>query len=133
VAPELKFSASPDRRYTLFELSSVVSPLSLDSAFKRLMAGYINPFTDFGFKREQFYREEHPAYDESLKYYRDLTNSLDTARMEGIEEGRELGLQEGKMEAKRELAVALLQKGMSREEVAALTGLPLEDIVKDEK
>ena len=53
---------------------------------------YINPFTDYGFKRlfevaeiAKFSPEEVQAYQESLKSYRDLKNSLDTAREEGIE------------------------------------------------
>ena len=43
------------------------------------------------------------AYEDSLKYYRDLKNSLDTAREEGREEGMEKGREEGmeKEERKR--------------------------------
>lgn len=38
----------------------------------------------------KFNREELLSYEDSLKYYRDLKNSLDTAREEGREEGVEL-------------------------------------------
>ncbi|TAN66397.1 MAG: hypothetical protein EPN17_13945 [Methylobacter sp.] len=48
---------------------------------------YINPFTDYGFKRlfdvaeiAKFNREQLMQYEDSLKYYRDLKNSFDTAR-----------------------------------------------------
>ena len=43
---------------------------------------YISLLTDFGFKQEL--RE----YEDSLKAYRDIKNSIDTAKEEGREEGR---------------------------------------------
>ena len=42
---------------------------------------YISLLTDFGFKQEL--RE----YEDSLKAYRDIKNSIDTAKEEGREEG----------------------------------------------
>ena len=44
---------------------------------------FINPFTDFGFKKRF---EERQDYEESLKYYRDLKNVTDTAKIEGKQE-----------------------------------------------
>ncbi len=48
----------------------------------------------------KFNREEYQAYEDSLKYYRDLRNSFATvreeAREQGLEEGREQGLEEGR-------------------------------------
>ncbi len=41
---------------------------------------------------------EKASYEESLKVYRDLKNSIDTARDEGREEGREEGRAEGREE-----------------------------------
>ena len=46
---------------------------------------YISLLTDFGFKQEL--RE----YEDSLKAYRDIKNSIDTAKEEGRKEGREEG------------------------------------------
>ncbi len=43
----------------------------------------------------QFNPVERQAYEDSLKYYRDLKNVVDTARAEGREEGRAEGLAEG--------------------------------------
>jgi predicted transposase/invertase (TIGR01784 family) len=40
------------------------------------------------------------AYENSLKYYRDLKNSLDTAKEDGIELGYIKGKEEGKIEGK---------------------------------
>ena len=54
---------------------------------------YINPFTDFGFKKlfgtelnkeiAKFSPEEKERYEDSLKSYRDLKNVIDTAFGEG--------------------------------------------------
>lgn len=44
-----------------------------------------------------FSSEERDAYENSLKYYRDLKNVVDTSRDEGREEGREEGRQEERL------------------------------------
>ena len=93
---------------------------------------YINPFTDFGFKRlfgeepnkdvffekafekAKFTSEEFISYEDSLKYYRDLKNSLDTARDE-----RTL-----------EIAISLLKNGADNELISKSTGLSLNEIEK---
>jgi|SRR6056297_435001 len=73
-----------------------------------------------------FTREEVDKYEDSLKYYRDLKNSFDTARDEGREEGREEGLEEGVLTVARNLldilddATIALKTGLSEKEVAAL-------------
>jgi predicted transposase/invertase (TIGR01784 family) len=79
---------------------------------------YISLLTDFGFKQEL--RE----YEDSLKAYRDIKNSIDTAKEEGREEGREEGV------AKEKLATAkrLLGMGLTQEQVAKGTDLSIEDI-----
>jgi len=84
-------------------------------------------------------REEQAKYRDSLKYYNDLKNSLDTAKQEGrieveeqllpiIEEERRLKEDERrqKEEAQQKLlqtAQTLLRKGMSKDEVVQITGL----------
>ena len=75
---------------------------------------YISLLTDFGFKQEL--RE----YEDSLKAYWDITNSIDTAK----EEGRVEGI------AKEKLATAkrLLGMGLTQEQVAKGTDLSIEDI-----
>lgn len=79
---------------------------------------YISLLTDFGFKQEL--RE----YEDSLKAYRDIKNSIDTAKEEGREEGRVEGI------AKEKLATAkrLLGMGLIQEQVAKGTDLSIEDI-----
>ena len=99
---------------------------------------YISLLTDFGFKQEL--RE----YEDSLKAYRDIKNSIDTAKEEGRKEGREEGRKEGREEgreegrkegreegvAKEKLATAkrLLGMGLTQEQVAKGTDLSIEDI-----
>lgn len=59
----------------------------------------------------------------SLKYYRDLKNSLDTAFDEGRAEGREEGGEEGREQLALEIAGEMLAEGESVERVARFTGL----------
>lgn len=59
------------------------------------------------------------SYEDSLKYYRDLQNSIDTARDEGKEEGIEIG----QMRAMEKVALKLLQTGMSDKQIIATTDL----------
>ncbi len=74
--------------------------------------------------------KEVKAYEHSLKYYRDLKNTIDTAREEGREEGIEKGIEKGKKEEKLEIAKKLKKNGASIELIAATTGLPKNEIEK---
>ena len=79
---------------------------------------YISLLTDFGFKQEL--RE----YEDSLKAYRDIKNSIDTAKEEGREEGRVEGIAKEKLDT----AKRLLGMGLTQEQVAKGTDLSIEDI-----
>lgn len=83
---------------------------------------YISLLTDFGFKQEL--RE----YEDSLKAYRDIKNSIDTAKEEGREEGRKEGRVEGIAKEKLATAKRLLGMGLTQEQVAKGTDLSIEDI-----
>ena len=84
--------------------------------------------------------EEIREYETSKMAYRDIKNSVDTAKREGIEigmakgkqeglaEGMEKGRAEGKHEANTETAQRLLAMGLSAEQVAKATQLSLEII-----
>ena len=76
--------------------------------------------------------EEIREYETSKMAYRDIKNSVDTAKREGIAEGMEIGLEkgraEGKHEANTETAQRLLAMGISAEQVAKATQLSLETI-----
>ena len=72
----------------------------------------------------KFTPQEMREYETSKMAYRDIKNSVDTAKREGIEIGRA----EGKHEANRETAQRLLAMGLSAEQVSKATQLPLEII-----
>ena len=102
----------------------------------------------------RFTTQEMMEYEASKKAYRDIKNSIDTAKQEGLAEGIEIGIEkgmkqgmekgmkegmakgmekgkaEGKHEANTETAQRLLAMGLSAEQVAKATQLPLE-IIKD--
>ena len=102
---------------------------------------YISLLTDFGFKLfdaaavARFTPTELREYEDSLKAYRDIKNSLDTAKEQGREEGREEGLvkgrEEGLVKGRAEgialVAKAMHAKGMDVDTIASITGM-----VKDE-
>lgn len=73
-----------------------------------------------------FNKDEYMQYEESLKFYRDLKNSLDTAR----EEAREEGLKEGELRKQLEIAKKLRKLGMSIVEIENITGLSKGEIEK---
>ena len=70
----------------------------------------------------KFTPKEHQHYIDSLKYYRDLKNSLDTAKEEGRKEGEQIGMQKVAQNAKK--------MGISVKEISALTGLSEDEIEK---
>jgi len=76
----------------------------------------------------RFTPEQVNTYENSLKYYRDMKNSIDTAWDGGKEEGREEGIIEGKYYQQREIAKNLLKLGLSVELIFQSTGLSLEEI-----
>ena len=71
---------------------------------------------------------------DSLKAYRDVKNSIDTALEKGREEGMAKGLEKGREEGmeKEKISTArrLLSMGLSEEQVSTATELPLEEIQK---
>ena len=96
--------------------------------------------------------ERYISFEASKMAYRDIKNSVDTAKREGIAEGKEIGMKEGmakgkqeglaegmekgmekgraegKHEANTETAQRLLAMGLSAEQVAKATQLSLEII-----
>jgi predicted transposase/invertase (TIGR01784 family) len=75
---------------------------------------------------------ERQAYEDSLKYYRDMNNVIKTAVMEASiearQEGIELGKQEGEQAKAREIARNMLANGLEVALIAQLTGLTQDDI-----
>lgn len=75
---------------------------------------------------------EFSEYKRSLKAYRDLKNSLDTAKEDGREEGivigREQGRAEGRAEAVVEMARTMKADGLTLQIIFNYTGLSVEEI-----
>ncbi|MCI5145720.1 MAG: hypothetical protein D3923_09355, partial [Candidatus Electrothrix sp. AR3] len=78
----------------------------------------------------RFTPDQVRSYEKSLKYYRDLKNSLDTAFDEGREEGVEAGKEIGIAENQRDIINRGLKQGLEKKIIADLTGLSLEAIEK---
>jgi len=86
--------------------------------------------------------QEKMSYEQSLKYYRDLNNVIDTAfdegKAEGLAEGEAKGKAEGLAEgeakglvrAKRQLAKGMKDQGLEVAVIAKVTGLSAQDIAK---
>ena len=76
--------------------------------------------------------EEIREYETSKMAYRDIKNSVDTAKREGIAEGKEIGMKEGMEKGMNqkalEIAKNMLAMGLSAEQVAKATQLSLEII-----
>lgn len=86
--------------------------------------------------------EQLKEYEDSLKAYRDVKNSIDTAlekgreegmaegMAKGMEKGMAKGMAEGMEKEKQSTARRLLSMGLSEEQVSTATELPLEVIQK---
>ncbi len=68
----------------------------------------------------KFTPKEIRSYEDSLKYYRDLKNSLDTAK----EEGKDIG----RLEEKEKIAKNLKELGMPISDIVKATGLSNQEI-----
>lgn len=88
----------------------------------------------------RFSPTELREYEDSLKAYRDIKNSLDTAKEEGRAEGREEGRAEGREEGRAEgreegraegiamVAKMMFAKGMDIDAIASMTGLSTDEV-----
>ena len=82
----------------------------------------------------RFSTQELKEYEDSLKAYRDIKNSLDTAMEQGFEKGCEIGRAEGRAEGitsqRLETARSMLADGLPLEKIMRYTGLSKEEIDK---
>lgn len=72
----------------------------------------------------RFSPTELREYEDSLKAYRDIKNSLDTAKEEGRAEGRV----EGRAEGIAMVAKMMFAKGMDIDVIASMTGLSTDEV-----
>lgn len=101
---------------------------------------YLNPHTDFGFKRlfgsefnkelleqaeiSKFNPQELMQYEDSVNAYRDIVNAINTAKKDSFAEGVAKGIEQRNVEIARKM----LGKGMTPEEIADMTGLSIADV-----
>ena len=70
----------------------------------------------------KFNQQEQKLYEDSMNAYRDIVNAIRTAEKTKFAEGRAEGI--------AEVAKKMLDKGMSAEVVADMTGLSLDEVFK---
>ena len=142
-----KFKKTVDELDTRFDkwLYAIKNLNRLDKVPDKLREKVFEKFFEVA-EIANFTREEVISYEDSRKYYRDIKNTIDTAKREGVEEGiglgigigreegtgigREEGIGIGKEQTAREIACNLLdilddttiarKTGLTEEEVAAL-------------
>ena len=114
---------------------------------KQVEERYISLLTDFGFDRlfeeaeiAKFTPQEMREYEFSKMAYRDIKNSVDTAKREGIAEGMEKGIKQGMEKGMKqglekgmnlrslEIARKMLAKGIDEVSIMDMTGLTAEEI-----
>lgn len=74
----------------------------------------------------KFTNDEYVSYEDSLKYYRDMKNSIDTAFEEGVEKGIEKGI----VKEKNSIAINCINQGLNNEAIVKITGLSIQQIEK---
>ena len=78
-----------------------------------------------------FSPNEQDIYQNSLKYYRDLNNVVDTARQEGLEEGIKQGIEQGIEQSRKAERWAIardLLSELSNETISQSTGLTIAEV-----
>ena len=102
---------------------------------------YINPYTDFGFKKlfeqaeiAKYSVEERRQYEASQKEYWDYTSTLETAELKGEKKGEIIGEKKGIIKGEKKNAIDVAQKmkakGYPIEDIAEMTELSPEQIEK---
>ena len=76
-----------------------------------------------------FTPQEQREYEASKMAYRDIKNSIDTAKREGKEEGLAEGMERGMTQRSLEIARKMLANGMDTATVMEITGLSAEEIL----
>ena len=82
----------------------------------------------------KFTPQEIREYEASKKAYRDIKNSIDTAKQEGkqegLAEGMELGMEKGMNQKALDIARKMLSKGMEDATSMEITGLTREQLMQ---
>ena len=104
---------------------------------KQVEERYISLLTDFGFDRlfeeaeiAKFTPQEMREYETSKMAYRDIKNSVDTAKREGIAEGMDKGMDLGMNQKALDIARNMLADGVDIILIMKYSGLTQEQIEK---
>ncbi|WP_235394405.1 hypothetical protein [Leyella stercorea] len=104
---------------------------------KQVEERYISLLTDFGFDRlfeeaeiAKFTPQEMREYETSKMAYRDIKNSVDTAKREGIAEGMEKGMKKSMNQKALDIARNMLADGVDINLIMKYSGLTQEQIEK---
>ena len=102
---------------------------------KQVEERYISLLTDFDFdrlfeeaERAKFTPQEMREYETSKMAYRDIKNSVDTAKREGIAEGMEKGMELGMNQKALDIARNMLADGVDINLIMKYSGLTQEQI-----
>ena len=128
-----KFNKTADELETLYDKWIFVlknlarldnQPLSLQTAvFNRL-------FSEAEIAR--FNKEDIKEYEDSLKAYRDIQNSIDTAKEEGFARGMakgiEQGIEQGIAKGEQKIVQAMIQQGCDVDFISKVTGISTDTI-----
>ena len=78
----------------------------------------------------KFTPQELREYEASKMAYRDIKNSIDTAKQEGLAEGMELGMEKGMNQKALDIARNMLADGVDINLIMKYSGLTQEQIEK---
>ena len=81
-------------------------------------------------KEDMFTPQEMREYEASKMAYRDIKNSIDTAKQEGLAEGMEKGIEKGMNQKAQDIARNMLADGVDIDLIMKYSGLTQEQIDK---
>ena len=81
-------------------------------------------------KEDMYTPQEMREYEASKMAYRDIKNSIDTAKQEGLAEGMELGMEKGMNQKALDIARNMLADGIDINLIMKYSGLSKEQIEK---
>lgn len=98
---------------------------------------FINPYTDFDFKKlfeqaeiAKYSDAERRLYEASQKEYWDYTSTLETAERKGEIKGLQQGLQQGAQQEKIDTIHRLQAMGLSIEQIAQGADMKVDEVKK---
>ena len=98
---------------------------------------FINPYTDFGFKKlfeqaeiAKYSDAERRLYEASQKEYWDYTSTLETAQRKGLELRIHHGIQKGIQQEKIDTIHRLQAMGLSVEQIAQGADMDVKEVKK---